>query len=425
MSIGTKTDFPIFRRAGTPARPLVYLDSAATSQKPRSVIAAEQRWYERQNANINRGAYRLAEAATLSFEAVRQKVARFIKAPSAKNIVFTKGTTESINLVTAAWARQNLKPGDVILLTRMEHHSNIVPWQLLAKEKKLSLRFWPIDQRGALTDEQPDQLFRGVRLLAITHISNVLGTINPLEKIIKQAHRHGAAVLVDAAQSAPHLLLNVRRLKPDFLAFSGHKLLGPTGIGILYVDQKRYSEMRPYQSGGDMVVDVTQRHATFKPAPHRFEAGTQPLAQVAALGAAVDYLTELGMGRIRRYEQQLTRYAYRRLAALPAVTVYGPTGDHLGSARGRPKGSRNGDRGPLISFNVQGIHAHDLATWLDRSNVAIRAGHHCARPLHQRLGVAATARISFSVYNNRRDVDRFITALKQIILAWQRSTHIR
>ena len=409
MTIGTKTDFPIFRRAGTAARPLVYLDSAATSQKPRAVIAAEQRWYERQNANINRGAYRLAEAATASFEAVREKVARFIKAPSAKNIIFTKGTTESINLVAAAWARPNLKPGDVILLTRMEHHSNIVPWQLLAKEKKLSLRFWPIDQWGALTDEESDQLFRGVRLLAITHISNVLGTINPLEKIIKQAHRHGAAVLVDAAQSAPHLLLNVRRLKPDFLAFSGHKLLGPTGIGVLYVDQKRYPEMGPYQSGGDMVVDVTQRHATFKPAPHRFEAGTQPLAQVAALGATVDYLTKLGMSRIRRYEQQLTRYAYQRLAELPAVTVYGPTRS----------------RGPLISFNIQSIHAHDLATWLDRSNVAIRAGHHCAKPLHQRLGVPATARISFSVYNNRRDVDHFINALKRIIRTWQHSTHTR
>ena len=409
MTLGTKTDFPIFRRAGTAARPLVYLDSAATSQKPRAVIAAEQRWYERQNANVNRGAYRLAEAATLSFEAVRQKVARFIKAPAAKNIIFTKGTTESINLVAAAWARQNLKPGDVILLTRMEHHSNIVPWQLLAEEKKLSLRFWPIDQRGALTDEEPDQLFRGVRLLAITHISNVLGTINPLERIIRQAHRHGAAVLVDAAQSAPHLPLNVKKLKPDFLAFSGHKLLGPTGIGVLYVDQKRYPEMGPYQSGGDMVVDVTQRHATFKPAPHRFEAGTQPLAQVAALGATVDYLTKLGMSRIRHYEQQLTRYAYQRLAELPAVTVYGPTSN----------------RGPLISFNVQSIHAHDLATWLDRSNVAIRAGHHCAKPLHQRLGVPATARISFSVYNNRRDVDHFINALKRIIRTWQHSTHTR
>lgn len=407
MTVGTKTDFPIFQRAGTAARPLVYLDSAATSQKPAAVIEAEQRWYERQNANINRGAYRLAETATASFEAVRQKVARFIAAPAAKNIIFTKGTTESINLVASAWARPNLKPGDVILLTEMEHHANIVPWQLLAQEKKLQLRFWPIDERGALTSEQPTNRWRQVKLLAITHISNVLGTVNPLEKIIAQAHRHGAAVLVDAAQSAPHLLLNVKKLKPDFLAFSGHKLLGPTGIGVLYVDQKRYPEMRPYQSGGDMVVGVSQHHSTFKPPPHRFEAGTQPLAQVAGLGAAIDYLNQIGMNRIRHHEQQLTRYAYQRLAGLPAVTIYGPAAT----------------RGALISFNVEGIHAHDLATWLDRSNVAIRAGHHCAQPLHQRLGVTATARISFSIYNNQRDVDRFINALERIIHQWQRSTH--
>lgn len=406
MGIPTKKDFPIFKHAGSARRPFIYLDSASTSQKPRAVIAAETRWYERQNANINRGPYRLAEAATESFNAVREKVARFIKAPSNKNIIFTKGTTESINLVAQAWGRHNLKAGDVILLTEMEHHSNIVPWQRLAQEKKLTLRYWPMTKNGELTSTDQAKIFQRVKLLAITHISNVLGTINPLDRIIKTAHRQSAAVLVDAAQSAPHLPLNVTKLKPDFLAFSGHKMLGPTGIGVLYVDPTRYSQMPPWQSGGDMVVNVGWKTSNYKPAPQRFEAGTQPLAQVAGLGAAIDYLNAIGMKIVWRHNQQLARYAYQQLSKLPGVKLYGP----------------KQARGTLVSFTVNGIHPHDLATWLDHYHIAIRAGHHCAQPLHQRLGVTATARLSFSVYNRQRDIDYCITALKTIINQWQRST---
>ena len=397
-----KKDFPIFSQH----RKLVYLDSAATSQKPKAVIAAITDWYQNSNANVHRGAYRLAEEATALYEQGRARVANFIKAPEPESIIFTKGTTEAINLVAQSWAKYNLKKGEVILLTEMEHHSNIVPWQLLAQEKGLKLRYWPIDRQGQLT--RPDKnLFGGVKLLALTQISNVLGTINPVAQIIQQAHRRGIKVLVDAAQSAPHLPINVKQIDPDFLAFSSHKMLGPTGLGVLYVKKERLTEMRPYQGGGEMIKEVSRDTATYKAAPWKFEAGTQPLAQVIGLVAAINYLQKIGLKKIWQHDQELTRYAYKKLSQVPGLAHYGPKANQ---------------RSSLISFNLSDIHPHDLATWLDQSNLAVRAGHHCTQLLHKKLGLEASVRASFYLYNSKKDVDALVGALKLIQRQWQNST---
>lgn len=399
-----KNDFPIFQHFPK----LIYLDSAATAQKPRLVIEAEKLWYEQYNANVHRGVYRLAEEATNVFEKSREAIARFIGAVSKQNIIFTKGATEGINLVAYAFARTNLTKGDVILLTEMEHHANLVPWQILAKEKGINLRFWPIDSQGRLVFDDLEKLFAGVSFLSVTHVSNVLGTVNPIKKIIQLAHKQNIPVLVDAAQSAPHLRLNMRSLDPDFLVFSGHKCLGPTGIGVLYVKQSRYAKMQPYQAGGEMIYEVSQHTSSYTTPPWKFEAGTQPLAQVFGLAAAVEYLEKLGMKHVQRHIHDLVTSAYRRLCEIPEVILYGP------------KNSKS--RCGLISFNVKGIHAHDLATFIDQQNIAIRSGHHCAQPLHTQLAIDASARVSFHIYNSQEDVDRFISALVSVIQQWHNST---
>ncbi|MDO8669078.1 MAG: SufS family cysteine desulfurase [Candidatus Buchananbacteria bacterium] len=395
-----KNNFPIFSGR---FKKMVYLDSAATSQKPKEVIAAEKDWYENHNANIHRGAYKLAEEATELFENSRQKVADFISAPSAKSIVFTKGATESINLVAGAWARYNLKKGDTILLTEMEHHANIVPWQLLSKERGFKIKYWPISQAGELIMSNLDELFSGVKFLSLVHISNVLGTVNQIEKIISLAKKKGLVVLVDAAQSVVHLPINVVKMKADFLVFSAHKMLGPTGLGVLYIQPDLFNQMKPYQSGGEMISEVGFKSVKFKKVPWLLEAGTQPLAQVFALNKTIDYINKVGLKNIKEHSRSLTDYAYLKLSEIDGLTIHGP------SAKKRLG---------LISFSTKIIHAHDLATLLDRKNIFIRAGHHCAMPLHEKLNVPATARISFGIYNTKEDVDKFIKELKSILKQW-------
>ena len=396
----SKNNFPIFSGR---YKKMVYLDSAATSQKPQVVIKAETDWYTKYNANIHRGAYKLAEEATELFETTRQRVASFIGAKNYKSIVFTKGTTEGINLVVSAFARHNLKSGDTILLTEMEHHANIVPWQLLAQEIGLKIKYWPVTITGELDMANLDELLTGVKFLSLVHISNVLGTVNPVEKIITQVKKKNVFVLVDAAQSVGHLPVNVSKIKPDFLVFSSHKMLGPTGLGALYVNPELFADMRPYQAGGEMIAEVGFEFTTFKKMPWLLEAGTQPLAQVYALGATIDYINTLGLKNIYLHSKSLTAYAYEELSKINGLKIYGPNANkRLG----------------LISFSTGKLHAHDLATLLDRQNIFIRAGHHCAMPLHTKLKVAATARISFGVYNTKADIDSVVSALKSILKTW-------
>lgn len=399
-----KSDFPIFSGH---LKNLVYLDNAATSQKPQEVIKAEDDWYNKYNANIHRGAYKLAEEATELFENTRLKVARFIGAKNTRSIVFTKGATESINLVAWSYARHNLKKGDTILLTEMEHHANIVPWQVLAQEKGLKIKYWPIDERGQLVMADLEKLFSGVKFLSLVHISNVLGTINPLLKIIALAKKRGIRVLVDAAQSVSHLPINISKMPADFLVFSSHKMLGPTGVGVLYINPDLFELMKPYQTGGEMIAEVNFQSAKFKKVPWLLEAGTQPLAQVFALGQAINYINKIGWKNIYQHARFLTDYAYKKLSTLEGVVIYGP------EARKRLG---------LISFSTPIIHAHDLATLLDRKNICIRAGHHCAMPLHQKLNVSATARMSFGIYNTTTDIDRAIKEIKVILKQWNQST---
>lgn len=403
-SLVTKNNFPIFSGR---LKKLVYLDSAATSQKPQEVIKAEADWYLKYNANIHRGAYKLAEEATELFETTRKKVAKFLGAKDSKSIVFTKGTTEGINLVVSAFARHNLKAGDTILLTEMEHHANMVPWQILAQELGLQIKYWPINEAGELVMTNLDQLFAGVKFLSLAHISNVLGTINPVEKIITLAHKKNITVLIDAAQSVGHMPVSVAKIKPDFLVFSAHKMLGPTGLGVLYVKPELFNDMRPYQSGGEMIAEVGFEFTTFKKMPWLLEAGTQPLAQVYALGATIDYINKLGLKNIFDHTKALTNYAHSELSKIKGLKIYGP---------------KSNKRLGLVSFTITGLHAHDLATLLDRQDICIRAGHHCAMPLHTKLNVAATARISFGVYNTQSDIDTTVTALQSILKTWNQPT---
>ena len=394
-----RQDFPILSRR-VHGKPLVYLDNAATTQKPRHVIDALVRYYSHSNANIHRGIHTLAEEATASYEAVREQTARFIHAPSARAIVFTRNATEAINLFANAWGRKHLQSGDQILLSEMEHHSNLVPWQLLAKATGATLSFLTITDDGRLRLDGLSRLLGPrTKLVAITHLSNVLGTINPIERLVERAHKEGALVLVDAAQSAPHLPLDVQRIGCDALVFSSHKMLGPTGVGVLYAREELLEEMDPFLGGGEMISDVQLTSAAWNEIPWKFEAGTPNIADVIAFGEAIAYLERIGMDEIHVHEQALTAYALKRLSEIDGVSLYGPS-------------AVAADRGGVVSFNLDGLHPHDVGTVLDAEGVAIRAGHHCAKPLMRRLGVAATARASFYLYNTREEVDRLVDAIR-------------
>jgi cysteine desulfurase/selenocysteine lyase len=391
-----RKDFPIFETLAHGKR-LVYLDSAATAQKPRFVIDRMVRFYETENANVHRGIYELGEKATAAFESAREKCAAFIGARDPRSIIFTRGTTESINLVRFTWAKENMKAGDEILITEMEHHSNLIPWQLLAAENGAVLRHLPIDDEGILRLDLLDEFITDkTKLVALSLMSNVLGTINPVRKVADAAHAVGARVLVDAAQGAPHLGFDVNELDADFLAFSAHKLCGPTGAGVLYGRTDLLEEMPPFHGGGEMIREVWADHATWADIPYKFEAGTMNAADVVGMGAAIEYLESLGMDAVREHEKSLAGYAIERLTDAGA-TVYGP--------RDLEK------RGGAVAFNVDGVHPHDMATIVDQEGVCIRAGHHCAQPLMRRLGVPATARASLYIYNDERDVDALIDAL--------------
>ncbi len=400
-----RQDFPILKetfrrgRQGERSVPLVYLDNAATTQKPRPVIQAVVDYYEHANANVHRAIHTLGDRATELYEASRRKLARFLGAASEREIVFTRGTTEAINLVAAAWGRTFLNPGDEILLTEMEHHSNLIPWQLLAREKQLTLRFIPFHADGTLALERLDLYFTPrTRLVAVTHMSNVFGTINPIKAIVAAAHRFDVPVLVDGAQSAPHMPVNVQELDCDFFALSGHKMCGPTGIGVLYAREKWLEAMEPYHGGGEMIRSVWLDRATWNDIPYKFEAGTPNIAGAVGLGAAVEYLSAIGMENIARYERSLTRYALERLREIPGVRIFGEAPE----------------RGGVLSFYVGQIHPHDVAQFLDTEGIAIRAGHHCAQPIMRKLGVMATARASFYFYNTPEEVDRLIQSINKM-----------
>ena len=398
-----RRDFPILSKL-VYGKPLVYLDNAATSQKPSSVIQALVDYYEGYNANVHRGVHALSMESTQRYEEAREKVVRFIGAPDSENLIFVRNTTEGINLVASTWAAANIGPGDEILLTEMEHHSNLVPWQRLAKNKDARLRFIPVTDEGTLDLSNLDALLNHrTKLVSMTHMSNVLGTINPVKDIAQKAHAVGALILIDAAQSVPHMPVNVTDLGCDFLAFSSHKMLGPTGIGGLYVSSPVLEQMEPFLSGGEMVQEVTFDSATWNDLPMRFEAGTPNIAGTIGLGAAVDYLESLGMDQVREHEIQLTGYALDALKELSEdFNFYGPADLSI--------------RGGIISFYSPDVHPHDLGTLLDREGIAIRAGHHCAMPLtRDKLGVAATARASFYIYNTEEEVDLLVSTLKKAL----------
>lgn len=396
---GIRDDFPALAQKIN-GHPLVYFDNAATTQKPRPVLEAIQRYYEHDNANVHRGIHELSNRATAAYEGARERVAQFINAPSTKDIIFTRGTTEAINLVAATWGVANLQEGDVILLTELEHHSNLVPWQLLAQRTGAVLRFIPVTgDEGTLDLSDLDALFRDVKLLSITHISNALGTINPVAELCAKARAINAVTLVDAAQSAGHLPLDVQAIGCDFLSFSGHKLCGPTGIGALYARTALQEAMPPYQGGGEMIATVTFQSSEYHVPPHKFEAGTPNIAGAVGLHAALDYLDDLGRENIHAHDTELASYAKDRLAEFDGIRIFGPAGD----------------RGGLVSFVFENVHALDLATMADQQGVAIRIGHHCTQPLHDKLGVPATARASFYFYNTRAEVDRFIEVLQKVM----------
>ncbi|MEM4409946.1 MAG: cysteine desulfurase [Candidatus Caldarchaeum sp.] len=391
-----RDDFPIFKRL-IHGRPLVYLDSAATAQRPELVINAVKEFYEKHNSNIHRAVHTLSYEATLMYEAAHKKVARFIGARSWREIVFTRNATEAINLVVYAWATRTLKPGDEVLLSVMEHHSNIVPWQMLRDTNGAVLKFIDLDDDGNLRlDELPKLLTEKTKVVGIVHASNVLGVVNPVKEIIREAKRVGAKVLVDAAQSLPHLPIDVIDLDCDFLVGSGHKMLGPTGTGFLYAREEILREMYPFLYGGDMIETVTLEGSTWNDLPWKFEAGTPNIAGGVGLGAAVDYLSRFSMERLYEHERELLRYALERLSDLPWVKLYGPS---------------NSERVGVVTFNVEGVHPHDVAGVLDEDGVAVRSGHHCAQPLMRRLGMEGAVRASFYLYNTKEDIDRLVTGV--------------
>ncbi len=388
-------DFPILKQEINP--PLIYLDSAASSQKPNRVIDVLSDYYRTYNANIHRGIYRISEKATEQYEEARKKIARFINSPRACQIIFTRNTTESINLVANSWGNANLRAGDEILISVMEHHSNLVPWQLLAQRTGAKLRYIEVTDEGLLHLEELDRLLtERTKLVAVTHVSNVLGTVNPVQSITAAAHAVGAKVIIDAAQSAPHLPVDVQAIDCDFFAFSGHKMCGPTGIGVLFGKLDLLDEMPPFLGGGSMIRTVQREHSTYADLPQKFEAGTPSIAQTIGLGAAVDYLNDVGLDAIHPHEQELLEYAHQKLSEIEGITIYGPKPRHKVGA---------------VTFNLDRIHAHDVAGILDQDGVAIRAGHHCTQPLMQKFGVIATARASFYLYNKLEEVDSLYEGL--------------
>jgi cysteine desulfurase / selenocysteine lyase len=393
-----REDFPILRQQ-VRGKALVYLDNAATSQKPQSVIDAITRFYTSENANIHRGVHYLSERATVAYDAARGKVARFINAASPREVIFTRGTTEGINLVAQSYARTFLKPGDEILITGMEHHSNIVPWQLVCQQTGAVLRVAPINGAGELDVEGFERLLgERTRLVSVVHLSNALGTINPVKHLIALARSRGVPVLVDGAQSAPHLAIDVQGLDCDFFAFSGHKLFGPTGVGVLYGKESLLERMPPYQGGGDMIASVTFERSTWAELPAKFEAGTPMIAQVMGLGAALDYVEHLGLEAISAWEHQLLTYATQRVTAINGLTL-------IGTAR---------EKASVLGFIMDGIHPHDIGTILDDDGIAIRAGHHCAQPVMRHFGIPATARASFAFYNTPDEIDVLFEGLLRV-----------
>jgi cysteine desulfurase/selenocysteine lyase len=398
--ISIRNQFPIFQRETSEGVPLVYLDSTATSQKPLAVIEAMDQFYRRSNANIHRGVHTLAEESTALYEGAREKIAKFINAESARQIIYTRNTTESINLVAYSWARANLKAGDLVVLTEMEHHSNLVPWHMLQAERGVELEFIPVTEGGLLDlDVYKAFLNRNPKLVSFTHMSNVLGTINPAKEIIRLAHEAGALTLVDAAQSVPHFKVDVQDLDVDFLAFSAHKMCGPTGIGVLYGKAKLLETMPPFLGGGDMIKEVKLRSFRTNTLPHKFEAGTPAIAEAVGFGAAVDYLSSIGMDAISMHEHEITEYALERLEEIPGINLFGPSADK---------------KGGVASFTFDGVHPHDVAQILDRDGIAIRAGHHCAQPLHEKFGILATSRASFYLYNTKDEVDLLVNGIYKV-----------
>ena len=393
-----REDFPILKQK-IHGKPLVYLDNAATSQKPASVIETEERFYQSQNSNIHRGVHELSERATRAYEDVRVKIQKFINARESREVVFVRGTTEAINLIAAAWGRKNMAAGDEVLITAMEHHSNIVPWQLLREEKGIVLRVAPVNGRGEVIYEEFKKLLGSrTRLVSVVHVSNVLGTVNPVKRIVAAAHERGIPVLIDGAQAAPHMKIDVQEIDCDFYAFSGHKLFGPTGVGALYGKAKLLEAMPPYQGGGDMISSVTFAKTLFNVIPYKFEAGTPNVAATIGLGAAIDYVNQLGLDNLGQYESELLEYATEKLSAIPSLRI-------IGTAE---------QKASVISFVLEGIHAHDVGTVLDQEGIAIRTGHHCAQPLMERFGVPATARASFAFYNTKQEVDALAEAIEKV-----------
>ena len=398
--IALRRDFPILDQE-VHGKPLVYLDSAATSQKPLAVIETLDAFYRHDNANVHRGIYALSERASAAYEGAREKVARFINAPDLHEVINVRNATEAINLVANTWGRRHIGKGDAIVLTEMEHHANLVPWQLLAQEKDGDLEFIPITDDGILRLDVLEVLLRlRPKLVAFTHVSNTLGTVNPVREIAEMAHAAGALVLVDGAQAVPHLPVDVQALGVDFYVFSGHKTLGPTGSGALWARRELLEAMPPFLAGGDMIREVHLRRSEWNEIPWKFEAGTPDISAAIGLGAAVDYLSALGMDRVAEHERDLLTYALASLReAFPGIVILGPEAEH---------------RSGVVAFDLPGIHPHDIAQILDRSGIAIRAGHHCTMPLHERLDLAASARASFSVYSSRADVDALVEGLKEV-----------
>lgn len=393
-----RRDFPVAEQTINGKR-LAYLDSAATTLKPKSVIDEMDRYYRQETANVHRGLYWLSENATTKFEATRDKVSKLINSPDRKQIIFTKGTTESINLVAHSYAGHFLNEGDEILLSQMEHHSNIVPWQLIAETKKLKIRVIPIDQNGDIILEEYKKLLTpSVKLVSVVFVSNALGTINPIKEMVKLAHQAGAKVFVDAAQAIAHTKVDVQDLDVDFLGFSGHKMFGPTGVGVLYGKEELLNQMPPYQGGGDMIDVVTFEKTTYNNLPHKFEAGTPSISAVIGLGKAVDYLNEVGLETIHQVEAELLEYATNKLLSVPGLKIYGT--------------AKN--KASVISFGIEGLHPHDIASLIDKEGVAIRTGHHCAQPLMQFFRVPATCRASLSIYNNQADIDQLYAGLMKV-----------
>jgi cysteine desulfurase/selenocysteine lyase len=394
-----RADFAIFEQE-IRGKPLAYLDSAASSQKPRQVLDKLRTFYETSYANVHRGVYTLSERATAEYESARDKIARFINAPASRELIFTHGTTEGINLVAYAWGLDNLGPGDVVLVTELEHHSNFVPWQYIARRTGADFRMLPLDEHGELRLDLLDEIAAGdnVKVVANNLVSNALGTVNPIERVSAWAHEQGAIVVVDAAQAAPHHPIDVQALDCDFLAFSAHKMCGPTSVGALWGRAELLESMAPFNLGGHMIRSVKFEETTWGQIPFKFEAGTQPIAEAVGFGAAVDYLTDIGIEAIGEHEHELNAYALERLAELDGVTTYGPPPER---------------RAGIVSFNLEGVHPHDVAQILDMDGVAIRAGHHCCQPLMAKLGVAATNRASFYLYTVPEEIDRLVEGLQK------------